>query len=79
MFKIETLTLLMIIIALGLKKHRLTTLLLLEILCLFIVITSLKNGIEIFFRLILICVGACEGAVGLGALIRMSRMEKRKV
>jgi len=78
MFKIETLTLLLIIIALGLKKHGLTTLLLLEILCLYIVITALKNGIEMFYRLILICVGACEGAVGLGALIRMRRI-KRKI
>ena len=79
MSKVEIMTFLIILLSLGMKKNLLTTLLRLEILCLLIIVIMLKNGIDMFFRLILICIGACEGAVGLRSLIRMRRMGKMYV
>ena len=56
------------------KKHTLTVLLTLELLCLHAIIITLLLGFEIFFGLLIVCVGACEGAVGLGALVRIIRI-----
>lgn len=42
-----------------------------------IIILTLILGIEVFNALIMICVGACEGAVGLGSLIRVSRLKNK--
>ena len=72
-FKLESITLILVIISMGLKKNALTILLTLEILVIIIIIYSFYFGLDFFFGLILICVGACEGAVGLSALICMSR------
>lgn len=74
MFKFETLTLLLFFIAFAWKKHLLTFLLLIEVLSLSIIFLSIVMGLDIFFSLIMICVGACEGAVGLGTMIGMSRV-----
>ena len=52
----------------------LTFLLLIEVLSLSIIFLSIVMGLDIFFSLIMICVGACEGAVGLGTMIGMSRV-----
>lgn len=56
------------------KKHPLSVLLLLEVLVLVILLHSMIIGVEIFYCLMLICVGACEGAIGLGALIGLRRI-----
>ena len=74
MINVDFLTLSILILSLGLKKNTLTTLLTLEILRVIIIIVTLKIGTEIFFGLMILCIGACEGAVGLGALVRISRM-----
>jgi NADH:ubiquinone oxidoreductase subunit K len=76
MFKLEVLTLILIIGSFGLKKkHSLTVLLSLEFLSLLIIVMTFMAGLDLFFGLIIICIGACEGAVGLRALIRMTRMK----
>ena len=75
MFKLVIIAMLLIILSFGLKKHSLTILLNLELLCLMIIIISLIIGLEIFNALLMICVGACEGAVSLGSLIRVSRIK----
>ena len=80
MFKLEILTLFMIILCFVLnKKNRLTILFTLEIFSLLIIITLILKGREIYHGLILICIGACEGAVGLRALISMVRMKTLSV
>jgi len=55
------------------KKHVLTMLLTLELFSVLIVIIALLGGKEVFFSILMICIGACEGAVGLGAMARLSR------
>ena len=75
MTKIVVLTMIILLISLALHKQTLTILINLELLVLLLIILSLLMGIEIFFSMILICVGACEGAVGLRALIRLNRMK----
>lgn len=55
------------------KKHYLTFLLILEMLRIIILLTYLQLGREIFYVLLLICISACEGAVGLSALIGSTR------
>lgn len=47
----------------------------LELLVLLLILLTMLIGHEIFFSMILICVGACEGAVGLSALISINRMK----
>ena len=79
MIKLEVIALLLLIGSIGLKKHALTALLTLEILRLFIIIITLIIGIDIFFGLIMICIGACEGAVGLATLIGNTRVRSLKV
>ena len=74
MINIEVFTLIMLMVAFGVKKHALSLLIMLEFLSLLIILITLKLGLDIFFRLMLLCVGACEGAVGLGTLIRISRV-----
>lgn len=48
-------------------------LLTLELFSVLIVIIALLGGKEVFFSILMICIGACEGAVGLGAMARLSR------
>ena len=80
MIKVEYLSILMLLMSLGLKKkNTLTTLLTLEILRIIIIFVILKIGNEIFFGLLMLCIGACEGAVGLGALVRMSRLIAQRI
>ena len=75
MLKILTLTI--ILTSFGLKKkHVLTVLLSLELLCIVIIIYTLNLGLEIFFGLVMICIGACEGAVGLGCIIGLIRIKQ---
>ena len=61
------------------KKHALTLLLQLELLNLLIILVILYIGVEIFFCMLMVCVRACEGAVGLGALIRIIRAKKNQI
>ena len=76
MFKLELATILMVIISLGLKKKRvLTTLITLELFRLLIIFSMVLNGDEIHNGLMIICIGACEGAVGLGTMIRITRLK----
>ena len=67
------LTLGLLFSSIGLKKHALTVLLTLEIISLIIIIIIIYYGVEVFFTIVMVCVRACEGAVGLSALIRSSR------
>ena len=76
MFKITTLTLILVLLAFRQKKHTLSVLLTLEILILLIIISTLYQGIDIFYSLLMICVGACEGAVGLRTIIRVTRRKR---
>lgn len=77
MFKLEVITLVLILGSFGLKKkHSLTVLLSLEFLRLLIIIITLMLGLDIFYGLIIVCIGACEGAVGLRALIRITRIKR---
>ena len=76
MFKLEVVTMLGLLLSFGLKKqHVLTLLLTLELFRIIIIILTFTNGINTFFRLLLICIGACEGAVGLGTIIRITRIK----
>ena len=75
MLKLEAITLVVLITSFAIKKkHALTVLLILEIYRLMIIVIVLTMGLELFFGLLLICIGACEGAVGLGTLVRMTRI-----
>lgn len=73
MVKLQIVTVTIAILALSIKKHVLTLLLRLELLILLLILLTLQMGSELFLRVILICVGACEGAVGLGSMIRITR------
>jgi len=66
----------MLLISFGLKKGSLTLLLTLEILLLVIIMITVRIGLDLFFRLLMVCIGACEGALGLGALICISRVNR---
>lgn len=80
MIKLEIVSLFLILICFALnKKNILTTLFTLEIYRLLIIITIILKGGETFHGLLLICVGACEGAVGLGTLVSMVRMKTKAV
>ena len=68
-------SLIVVFVAIGLKQNSLTLLLCLELLRLLLVIRLIVYGVELFYSLLLVCIGACEGAVGLGALVRLSRYE----
>ena len=79
MFKLEVLTLLLLLISLAIKKkNTLTVLLTLEIIRIIIILITLLFGVDIFFALLIICIGACEGAVGLRTLIAMTRINIRQ-
>ena len=54
------------------KVYGLTRLLTLEI-TVILIFVRLLGGAEPFFCLFLLCVGACEGAVGLSCLVRVVR------
>ena len=75
MFKLTLIAMLLILISFGLKKHTLTLLLNLELLCLLAIVLTLILGLEAFNALLMICVGACEGAVGLGSLVSLTRIK----
>lgn len=62
-----------VFLSLGIKKHPLSLLLTLEIINLIIIMLLIKEGIEIYYVLLFICVGACEGALGLRVIIRIIR------
>jgi len=76
MVKLELITIIILIGCFGLKKkHPLTVLLTLELFLLIIVKTVIRLGVEMYFALILICIGACEAAVGLSTFIRRARVK----
>ena len=66
-------TICLILMSFTMKKHVLSVLLTLELLLLFLIYLSIIMGVELFFGLLIICVGACEGAVGLGSIISVTR------
>ena len=68
------LTIILLLVSFIFKKNALLILLTLEIVCFVILLLVLLLGLEIFFGLLIICVGACEGAVGLGSLVGLSRL-----
>jgi len=74
MFKLQIISLILIVASYGLKKRPLAMLVSLELLCLVIVYLALTMCIDCFFGLMLLCMGACEGVVGLGSLIAMRRV-----
>ena len=76
MFKIELMTLALLMVSIALKKHSLTILLRLELMILMVIILTLIFGQDLFYVLIIICIGACEGAVGLRTLIRIARLKR---
>lgn len=55
------------------KKNVLTVLLTLEIFSLLIILAMILKGLDVYQGLILMCIRACEGAVGLGTMISMNR------
>lgn len=65
----------LLILSIALKKHSLTILLRLELIILIVIILTLIFGQDLFYVLIIICVGACEGAVGLSAIISIARLK----
>lgn len=74
MIKLLFLTYFFLILSVCLnKRHVLTVLLILELLGL-LVLTPFILGNSLFFSLILLCVLAGGGALGLGALISISRV-----
>ena len=73
MIKLLLLRIVMITACFIIKKQTLRLLITLEIFIILIIMGMALLGIEIFFILLLICIGACEGAVGLGALIGITR------
>ena len=76
MIKLEILTLILLISGFGIKKKNILTVLLsLEIYRLIIILLSLILGVEIFFGMMLVCIGACEGVVGLRTLISNTRLK----
>ena len=75
MLKISYLNIILISVSLGLKKrHTLIILLTLELWVLIIILLLMMSGLEIFFGILIICVGACEGVIGLRSLIRRTRV-----
>ena len=73
MLKIEVCTLLFLLMRLGMKKHTLSVLLTLELTRILIIYITLSLGLDIFYGLIIVCIGACEGAVGLSMIIGSNR------
>ena len=76
MLKVELLTLRLLLVTIIMKNHTLRILLTLELIILIIIIFTLIYGLDMFYVLIMICIGACEGAVGLRAIIRLSRLKR---
>ena len=76
MIKMSVISFLFLFLSLTMKKHYLTVLLILEMLCLIILVVLVLANIEGFLRLFVICIGACECAVGLGSMIGGSRVRK---
>jgi len=80
MHNLAVLSLFLLIVSFGLKKkHFLIMLLSLEFLGIFIIILTLIIGLEVFLGFIMVCIGACEGAVGLGSLIRSARVKNNHI
>ena len=77
MFEIELLTILFVIIAVAMKTHSLTILICLELIILLIIVLTIIYGRDLFYCLIMICIGACEGAVGLRSLICITRRKRK--
>ena len=73
MLKLECVSFFVVLFSLSLKKHSLSLLLSLELLTLLIVYVSVKAGLEVFLCFLFLCVGACEGAIGLSALVSLYR------
>lgn len=46
----------------------------LELFILVIIRLFMYSGLEIFYSLMIICIGACEGAVGLACMIGLKRV-----
>lgn len=77
MFKLSITGLMVFFLSLGIKKkHSISYLLTLEILVLLILRGTIQLGLDVFFLLLMLAVGACEGAVGLRAMIRIARSNK---
>jgi len=80
MLKLVEFSLISILACFALKKKNiLTTLLTLEIFMILIIVSIIIKGFDIFISLMAICIGVCEGAVGLSALIRMTRIKRYKL
>lgn len=75
MTKLNIATFIVLILSFRLKKHTLTLLLTLELLILLILYGTYLMSSETSFVLMIVCVGACEGAVGLGVLVGITRMK----
>jgi len=79
MLKIILLTIFLILIAFGIKKkHALTYLFQLEILCLLLIFFLIQYH-ELFFGILLICVRACEAVVGLSAIVSLARVTSQLI
>ena len=73
MLKIVIVRACIFMIRFRIKTHSLSLLLNIELIVILLIVVTLTIGYEIFFGLLIVCVGACEGAVGLGALIGLTR------
>lgn len=77
MIKLSLTGLIVFFLRLGIKKkHRISYLITLEILILLILRGTLQIGLDVFFVLLMLAVGACEGAVGLRVMIKIARRNK---
>lgn len=74
MLNFEVFSLMLFLTSFFRKKHYLSYLILLEILCLTTILFTLLLGLDIFFSLLMLCVGACEASVGLRTLIMSTRV-----
>ena len=77
MVKLIRITIILAILATTLKKHALTLLLVIETIVLLLLYYAFWLSVDLFFVLMIISVGACEGAVGLRTLISMSRASNK--
>ena len=80
MLKFEAISLIIILSSFALRKRNTLTLLItLEIFCVLVIVVLVLLGLEGFFAFLVICVGACEAAVGLGTLIRIIRTKRLQI
>ena len=78
MLKLQVLRIVLVFLTIGYKKHTLSLLLTLELLILLLIFITLRFGLNTFLILMMISIGACEGAVGLGTMIGLTRAKRRQ-